>query len=181
MNNAFSDFALFLKRIHDFIAVTVNMNDKALHFIVLGVSGMIILAITYPMFKFLDIKDNALGMIVVYTSVVLSVFIIATGLVQGITPTSVVILSLIGTDVFLVSHRIFKYLDIKNKALRITNFFTLTMVVIFAVAIELCQGLTETGSMEIADALFGIAGYLSMYFALIVLISLIRTIFRKRK
>ena len=181
MNNAFSDFAMFLKRIHDLIAVTVNMNDKALHFIVLGIAGMIILAITFPMFKFFDIKDNALGMTLVYTGVVVAVFIIATGLVQGITPTALVILTLIGIIIFLVSYRIFEYLDIKDKALRITNFFTLTMVIIFAVAIELCQGLTETGSMEIADALFGIAGYLSMYIVLLIIIYIIRFIIRRQK
>jgi hypothetical protein len=181
MDSTFSDLAIFLKRIHDLIAVTVNMNDKALHFIVLGIAGMLILAISFPMFKFFDIRNNALGMTLVYSGVVLSVFIIATGLVQGITPTAMVVLSLIGIIVFLVSHRIFLYLDVRDKALRITNFFTLTLVVIFAVAIEVCQGLTETGSMEIADVLFGIAGYVSMYLALLVIITLIKAIFKKRK
>lgn len=181
MSTTFSDFAMFLKRIHDFIAVTAGMNDKALHFIVLGVAGMLILAITYPMFKFFDIKDNTLGMTTVYTGVVLIVFILATGIVQGVTPLSIVILLAIGVLVFIISYRIFKYLDIRDKALRITNFFTVTMVIIFAVAIELCQGLTKTGSMEIADALFGIAGYISMYLVLSLIVALVKAIFPRRK
>ena len=180
-NTFFYEFARILKRIHDFIAVTVNMNDKALHFIVLGVAGMLILAITFPMFKFFDIKDNALGMTIVYTGVVLTIFLLAAGLVQSITPTSVVVLLIVGVIIFIVAYRIFKYLDVRDQALRITNFFTITMVVIFAVAIELCQGLTKTGSMEIADAFFGIAGYICMYLVLYLVVALIKAISRKRK
>ncbi len=181
MNNTLYDFAALLKRIHDFIAVTVNMNDKALHFIVLGLAGMTILAITYPMFKFFDIKDNAFGMTSVYTGVVLLVFILAAGLIQGITPTLIIVLFLVGILVFIVSYRIFKYLDARNQALRITNVFTVTMVIIFAIVIELCQGLTKTGSMEIADALFGIIGYISMYLVLYFIVALLKSVFHRRK
>ncbi len=180
-NTVFYEFTKILKQIHDIIVGAVNMNDKALHFIVLGVAGMIILAFTFPMFKFFDIRNNAIGMTIAYTGVVLIVFLLAAGITQGITSTSVVVLLVIGASIFIVAYRIFKYLDVRDQALRITNFFTLTMVIIFAVAIELCQGLTKTGSMEIADAVFGIAGYISMYLVLCLVVALIKAIIRKRK
>ena len=169
--------AFILKRIHDFIAANVGMNDKALHFVVIGIAGIILFLITFSLFKFFDKKNNAFAMTSVYTIVVVIIFVVVTGLIQGITPTSLVIIFLIGVDIFTISYHIFKYMDIRDKTSGITNFFTTTMVVIFAVAIEICQGLTKTGSMEIADVLFGIAGYLCMYETLHVIVVVTKAIF----
>ena len=176
-----NEFAVILKRIHDFIATNVGMNDKALHFLVIGVAGLILFFVSYPLFKFFDVKDNALAMTSVYTAVVILIFIVAAGLVQGINLTSIGIIAIIGVLVFVCSFQVFKYLDIKDKALSITNFFTITIVAIMAIAIELCQGITRTGGMEIADALYGIFGYLCMYSILCIMITLLKAISRQWK
>ena len=182
VNNLLMDIALFLKKIHDFIAsITHHLNDKALHFLVLGFTGLIILGVTYPMFKLFDKRDNSFAMASVYTGTILVILAIAMAAVQYVTVEEILLLLLFGVIIFLVSYQIFKYLDRRNQALRITNFFTTTMIVIFAIGIEICQGMTKTGKMELADSLFGIAGYVIMYLVIYVIARIAKLLIRKRK
>ncbi len=180
MSNLLFSVARFLKKIRDFIAIiSHHMNDKALHFLVLGFTGLIILGITYPIIKRLDKRSNSFAMASVYTGTILIIFNVSMAAVQEVNSQEILLLLLFALIIFFISYRMFKHLDCKNKTLRIANFFTTTMVIIFAIWIEFCQGLTKTGKVELADSLFGIAGYITMYLILHIIMGIARLV-RKR-
>ena len=176
------EFARVLKEIHDFIARHSNhMDDKMLHFLVLGFTGIIIFALTYPMFKRLDKANNSIAMAVLYTLATTVILSISTAFVLDVTPTMIFLPLVFGFVIFPISYLVFKYLDHYEQAFKMTNLFTATMIVLFAFAIEVCQGRTDTGSFEVADALFGIIGYFVMYIIMCIIIAIVQFIFRKKK
>lgn len=180
--NFLYELARVLKKIHDFIARNSNhMDDKMLHFLVLGFTGIIIFAITYPMFKRLDKANNPIAMTILYTLATTVVLTISTAFILDVTPAIALLPLIFGLAIFPLSYQIFKVLDKYEQAFRMTNLFTATMIILFAIAIEVCQGRTETGSVEVADALFGIAGYFVMYVIMRIIIAIFKLIFRKKK
>ena len=182
MNEFLYDFARLLKKLHDFISRHSNhMDDKMLHFLVLGFTGIIIFAMTYPLFKRFDKKNNSIAMASVYTLATTVILTISMAFVLEVTPTLVFLPLGFGLIIFPISYRIFKVLDHNEQAFRMTNYFTLTMIITFAIAIEICQGRTKTGSMEVADAIFGIIGYIVMYLILCIIITVFKFFLRRRK
>ena len=103
----------FLK-INDY--TSVPLNDKELHFLSIGVLGILILWVVYPLFKYLAKKDHVMVIAWIYV-------------------------------------------------------FTLMIVLTFA--IEIGQGITHTGSVEMYDVVAGLAGFMAMFFAF----SIIRMIY----
>jgi len=172
MKELLFEFARRMKWIHDLIAnfSAGHFNDKELHFIVLGITGMIIFAVTFPIFSLFDKWDNSFAMASLYTVVITVIMTISLALMIDLTHASIIIPLVIGIFVFIVSYRVFNFWDNRDQPMPITNFFAMTMIVIFAFAIELFQGLTNTGSMELADAIAGIAGYIAMYIVLRIVV-----------
>jgi hypothetical protein len=81
--------ALLVNNIHDSIAVTarqmgVNVTDKGLHFIIIGIIGMVIYIITDILFKKLD-KINVSVISFIYTLTVLIVIVVSIEIEQKIT------------------------------------------------------------------------------------------------
>lgn len=77
---------IFIARIHSKIlslndAYEYNFTDKELHFIVIGILGMVILLITYPVFKWLAKKNYILliSWIYAFTLVIVIAFAIEIG------------------------------------------------------------------------------------------------------
>ncbi|MCD8381058.1 MAG: hypothetical protein LUC95_12245 [Lachnospiraceae bacterium] len=97
-------------------AYEYNFSDKELHFLVIGVLGMALIFVVYPIFKLLAATGHVMVISWVYV-------------------------------------------------------FTLIIVVTFA--IEIGQRVTGTGTMEFADIMFGVVGFLFMFF----IFSLIRGIY----
>ena len=98
MERMLEGMVIFIARIHNYIlslndAYEKNFTDKQLHFLVIGIIGMLILAVIYPLFKILS----------------------------------------------------------ENHILAITF------------AIEIGQKLSGTGTMDFADIVFGLAGFLLMF------------------
>lgn len=89
-----------------------NFTDKELHFLVIGVLGMGLIFIIYPLFKWLAHKQHVMVIAWIYV-------------------------------------------------------FTVIMVITFA--IEIGQKVTKTGTMEFADIVFGIAGFIVMFLMFSVL------------
>ena len=130
------EFAKLLKKLHDFIVRNSNhMDDKMLHFLVLGFTGIIIFAMTYPMFKRFDKKNNSIAMASVYTLATTAVLTLSMAFVLEVTPSLIFMPLAFGLILFPISYRIFRYLDRNEQAFRMTNYFTLTMIIIFAIAI----------------------------------------------
>ena len=169
-----------IKRVHDLIAFfsAGNFNDKQLHFIVLGITGLIIFAVTFPIFKLFDNWDNSFAMASLYTVVTTVILTISMAVMIEWTSTAFIVPVIIGIGIFIVSFQVFKYWDNKDQPVPITNFFAMSMTVILAIAIEFLQGATGTGSMEFEDALAGIVGYLTMYILLRIIVFIFQMIHR---
>ena len=181
MNEFLYEFAKLLKKLHDFIERKSNhMDDKVLHFLVLGFTGLLIFALTYPMFKRLDKKNDSIAMAAVYTIATTAILTISMAFVLDVSEELIGVPFIIGFTIFIFSYQIFKVLDRNEQAFRMTNYFTTTIIICFAIAIEVCQGRTKTGNMEVADALFGIAGYIVMYAIMHIIITLFKLIFRHK-
>lgn len=111
-------------------AYEYNFTDKELHFLVIGIIGMLMIFAIYPFFK------------------------------------------------WLAKH---------NHIMTITFIYVLTLVVVLTFSIEIGQKAGNNGSMEFADIVFGVAGFMAMYavFAVIrgilhFIIRLVRKIKRKK-
>ena len=116
----------FIAKVHSFIlsindAYEYRFTDKELHFIVIGVLGMLIVFAVYPLFR---------------------------------------------------------YLAKRGHFLTISSIYALTLVVVITFAIEIGQKITHTGSMEFADVMFGVTGFLCMYLVFAVIVGLVKLIVR---
>lgn len=111
--------------IHDMI-MTWNdsfetvFSDKELHFLVIGVLGMGMLFIIYPLFKLLS----------------------------------------------------------RNHVLVIAWIYVFTVIIVIVFAIEIGQGITGTGTMDFDDIVAGIAGFMAMFVAFVLVRAVALWIFR---
>lgn len=129
MERMLEGMVIFVAKIHNYIlslndAYEKNFTDKQLHFLVIGILGMLILMVIYPLFKLLS----------------------------------------------------------ENHILAIAFIYVFTVIVVITFAIEIGQKISGTGTMDFADIVFGIAGFLLMFavFAIIRQIFLgIINLFRK--
>ncbi len=129
MERMLEGMVIFIAKIHNYIlslndAYEKNFTDKQLHFLVIGILGMLILMVIYPLFKLLS----------------------------------------------------------ENHILVIAFIYVFTVIVVITFAIEIGQKISGTGTMDFADIVFGIAGFLLMFavFAVIRQIFLvIINLFRK--
>ena len=74
----------FLK-INDY--TSVPLNDKELHFLIIGVLGILILWVVYPLFKYLAKKDHVMVIAWIYVFTLMIVLTFAIEIGQGITHT----------------------------------------------------------------------------------------------
>lgn len=88
-------------------AYEYNFTDKELHFLIIGIIGMVMIFVIYPIFKWLAEND------------------------------------------FIMT---------------ITWIYVFTLIIVLTFAIEIGQKVSNTGSMEFADIMFGVAGFLVMFF-----------------
>lgn len=102
-------------------AYEYNFTDKELHFIVIGIIGMVMVFTVYPIFK-----------------------------------------------------RIAK----GGHIMAITWIYVFTLIVVLTFAIEIGQGASSTGAMEFADIVFGIGGFLSMFFVFSIIRVILKEIFK---
>lgn len=82
------------------------------------------------------------------------------------------VIGLIGVFLLLIIYPLFKWLARKNKVMVITWIYVFTLIVGLTFAIEIGQRLTSTGTMDFADVMFGVVGFLVM-FAICMVIRLI--------
>ncbi len=94
----------YLLKLND--AYEYNFSDKQLHFLVIGCIGMLILLVTYPIFR------------------------------------------------LLAKHRMY---------LTITGIYGFTVIIVLTFAIEIGQRLSNTGTMEFADIMNGVMGFLTVF------------------
>ena len=100
-------------------AYEYNFTDKELHFIIIGIIGMIMIFVIYPIFKWLAEHDHVMT---------------------------------------------------------ITWIYVFTLIIVLTFAIEIGQKISNTGAMEFADIMFGVVGFLVMYFIFAVIRAFIKWI-----
>ena len=98
-------------------SVEYNFSDKTLHFLVVGILGMALVFLLYPLFRFLARRHHEFT---------------------------------------------------------ITWIYVFTLIVVITFAIEIGQHVTGTGSMEFADIMFGIIGFILIF----AIFAVVRWIFR---
>ncbi len=77
-----------------------------------------------------------------------------------------------GMIVFFLVHPIFRALAKHGHVIVVSWFYVLTLIIGMTFAIEIGQQVTHSGTMEFADIVFGVAGFLMMFafFAIIRMI-----------
>lgn len=73
-----------------------------------------------------------------------------------------IVMAVVGMAIFAIVYLIFKFLS-KYSIAAISFIYTLTIVIIMVVAIEVVQKATGSGSMETVDVAYGIGGFLSAF------------------
>ena len=99
-----------LLQINDYLSVPLN--DKQMHFVIIGLVGLLLIFVVYPVFKWLAKNDHTMVIAWIYV---------------------------------------------------------FTMIIVLTFAIEIGQGYTHTGTVEMADAVYGIAGFLFMFLIFAIL------------
>ena len=98
------------------------LNDKQLHFVIIGILGMLLIFAVYPLFKYLAKKGNILA---------------------------------------------------------ISWIYVITLIIVITFAIEIGQRATGTGSMEFADIVFGVAGFIVFFAVFVIIRSIIKALKEK--
>ena len=106
-------FVSLISKVHDKImqlnnAYETNFSDKDLHFLVIGLLGLCMIFVVYPLFKFLAKRNHEMVIAWIYVT---------------------------------------------------------TVIVVITFAIEIGQKVTGTGNMEFADIMYGLVGFMAMFFA----------------
>lgn len=87
------------------------------------------------------------------------------------------VIGCIGMMILLVAYPVFRILAKHKMYLTITGIYTFTVVVVLTFAIEIGQKISKTGTMEFADIMSGVIGFLMM-FAIVAVIKGIYHIIR---
>ena len=88
------------------------------------------------------------------------------------------VIGLLGMAMIFVVFPIFSYLAKKGHMMTISWIYVFTVIVVITFAIEIGQKITGSGSMEFADIMYGLVGFLSMYVVFCLLRLLLRWLLR---
>lgn len=78
------------------------------------------------------------------------------------------VMGLVGMGLLLVIYPLFLALS-KRHVLTIAWIYVFTVMVVLSFAIEIGQGITDTGSMDLEDVISGLAGFMLLFFIFAVL------------
>ena len=73
------------------------------------------------------------------------------------------VIGILGMAMVFLIHPLFAWLAKKNHVLAITWLYVFTVILVITFAIEIGQRVTHTGTMDFADIVFGIGGFLWMF------------------
>ena len=79
------------------------------------------------------------------------------------------VIGLLGMAMIFVVYPLFKYLAKKNHEMVIAWIYVFTLIIVITFAIEIGQKITNTGNMEFADIMYGVVGFLAMFFVFAIL------------
>ena len=88
------------------------------------------------------------------------------------------VIGVFGMVLFFVIHPIFKALIRHGHEMAVTWIYVFTLILVVTFGIEIGQRVSHTGTMEFADMVFGITGFLTMFAAYALLRALVLGIVR---
>lgn len=88
------------------------------------------------------------------------------------------VIGLLGMGMIFLIYPLFAYLARKGHVMTISWIYVFTLIVVISFAIEIGQKVTGTGSMEFADIMYGLVGFLTMFGIFCLLRMLVRQILR---
>lgn len=74
-----------------------------------------------------------------------------------------IVIGILGMALVFAIHPIFLWLAKRKHVMAITWIYVFTLILVITFAIEIGQKVTNTGSMEFADIVFGIGGFILMF------------------
>ena len=75
------------------------------------------------------------------------------------------VIGLLGLGMIFLVYPLFKFLAKRNHEMVIAWIYVTTVIVVITFAIEIGQKVTGTGNMEFADIMYGLVGFMAMFFA----------------
>ena len=84
-----------------------------------------------------------------------------------------IVIGLLGMAFVFIVYPVFKWLAKHNHVMVIAWIYVFTLILVVTFAIEIGQKVTNTGAMEFADIVFGVVGFIVMFF----IFSIIREIY----
>ena len=84
-----------------------------------------------------------------------------------------IVIGLLGMAFVFIVYPVFKWLAKHNHVMVIAWIYVFTLILVITFAIEIGQKVTNTGAMEFADIVFGVVGFIVMFF----IFSIIREIY----
>ena len=75
-----------------------------------------------------------------------------------------IVIGLLGMAFVFIVYPVFKWLAKHNHVMVIAWIYVFTLILVVTFAIEIGQKVTNTGAMEFADIVFGVVGFIVMFF-----------------
>ena len=88
------------------------------------------------------------------------------------------VIGLLGLGMIFVVYPLFKFLAKRNHEMVIAWIYVFTVLVVITFAIEIGQRITKTGNMEFADIMYGLVGFMVMFFGFCILRAIYHGILR---
>jgi len=88
------------------------------------------------------------------------------------------VIGIIGMTMIFAIYPLFKWLAKHNHIMSITFIYVFTLIIVLTFSIEIGQKAGNNGSMEFADIVFGVVGFLAMYFVFAVVRGAVHFVFR---
>ena len=89
-----------------------------------------------------------------------------------------IVIGILGMALVFAIHPVFLWLAKKKHVMAITWIYVFTLILVITFAIEIGQKVTNTGSMEFADIVFGIGGFILMFIVFDVIRIIIKLILK---
>lgn len=94
------------------------------------------------------------------------------------------VIGIIGLLMVFAIYPLFKFLAKRNHTMVITWIYVFTCMIVLTFAIEIGQGYAGTGRVEMADVVYGLGGFMAMFFVFAVIrgiYHLIRNCLRRKE
>ena len=79
-----------------------------------------------------------------------------------------IVIGLLGMAFVFIVYPVFKWLAKHNHVMVIAWIYVFTLILVITFAIEIGQKVTNTGAMEFADIVFGVVGFIVMFFIFVL-------------